>query len=447
MSKKGELVVDKLASARERINAIDKEMARLFCERMNAVKDVAEYKAENSLPVFDAKREEEIIAKNVSAIEDKALIPHYTAFLKNTISISRSYQAELYPELMSGIVCDKSGAKIITVSLGENSYDIILGCGVNARADEYLKLDRRVLIVTDDGVPGEYAKTIAKKCKDAFIYTVLAGEQSKNIENFYKILEFMAQNRFTRTDCVIAVGGGVVGDLAGFVAASYMRGIDFYNVPTTLLSQVDSSIGGKVAIDLGAYKNTVGAFYQPKRVLIDPEMLLTLDIRQVRAGLAEALKMAVTSDPELFAMFEHDEYLSDIEMVILRSLLIKRGIVERDEKESGERKILNFGHTIGHAVESLSGLLHGECVALGMLYMCSESVRERLFPIIDEMGLPTSHTYSADKIMEFILRDKKADGSTITITYADEIGNAKLIKMPIENIKDLLDPKKNGGIQ
>lgn len=439
--------MDKLGAARERINEIDKEMARLFCERMDAVKTVAEFKAENSLPVFDAKREEEVISKNTAFINDTALVPFYTDFIKNTISISRSYQKQLYPATVGGVIYDGQGAKLIHVSLGEHSYDIVLGCGVGKCADKYLNLARRVLVITDDGVPREYSQSIAEKCKNPFIYTIPQGEQSKNIDNFYKILEFMAQNRFTRTDCVVAVGGGVVGDLAGFVAASYMRGVDFYNVPTTLLSQVDSSIGGKVAIDLGAYKNTVGAFYQPKRVLIDPEYLLTLDIRQIRAGLAEALKMATTSDPELFAMFESDEYLNDIEKVILRSLLIKRGIVERDEKESGERKILNFGHTVGHAIESTSDLLHGEAVALGMLCVCSFSVRERLFKIIDEMGLPVEHELDPKVLYEYILRDKKADGDTITIVYADEIGKARLIKLPIENIQDLLDPKINGGIQ
>jgi 3-dehydroquinate synthase len=248
----------------------------------------------------------------------------------------------------------------------------------------------------------------------------------------------MAKNRFTRSDCVVAVGGGVVGDLAGFVASSYMRGVDFYNIPTTLLSQVDSSIGGKVAIDLGGYKNIVGAFYQPKCVIVDPELLLTLNIRQVRAGLAESLKMATTSDAELFAMFESGEFLNDIEEVILRSLLIKKGIVERDVHESGERKILNFGHTVGHAIESSSALLHGECVALGMLYMCTEEIKNRLIPILDEIGLPSGAQLDADELYKFILRDKKASGENITVTYVNEIGKAELRKMPIEKIKDYL---------
>lgn len=439
--------MDKLLLSREKINKIDEQMARLFAERMEAVREVAEYKAENHLPVFDASREAEIIEKNSALIENESIKAHYINFLKNNMQISRSYQAELYPELSSGVLYEKENVKKIRVNLEKDSYDIFLGCGLLSHAREYFRLDRKVLILTDSGVPCDYAKEIATQCKEAFVYTIKQGEASKNFDNFKAILEFMAQNRFTRTDCVVAVGGGVCGDLAGFVAASYMRGVDFYNVPTTLLSQVDSSIGGKVAIDLDGFKNTVGAFYQPKCVLIDPETLLTLDIRQVRSGFSEALKMATTSDAELFELFENGEYLNDIENVILCSLLIKKGIVERDVNEKGERKILNFGHTIGHAIESATGLLHGEAVALGMLFVCSEDVRARLLPIIEEMGLTTETEIDKEKLYQFILRDKKADGNKITITFVNEIGKAELRKLPIENIKDLIDPSIYGGIQ
>ena len=439
--------MDKLSAAREKINSVDSKMAKLFEERMKAVRDIAEYKAENSLPILDACREAEVIEKNASLIENDEIKAHYTAFLKNNIKISHSYQAELYPELLSGVLYESENVKRIRVQLEKDSYDIILGCGILARAHEYLNLLRRVLILTDSGVPTDYAQEIAKNCKEAHIYTVEQGEESKNLANYEKILSFMAQNRFTRGDCVVAVGGGVVGDLAGFVASSYMRGVDFYNVPTTLLSKVDSSIGGKVAVDLGGYKNIVGAFYQPKCVIIDPEVLLTLDIRQIRAGLVEALKMATTSDSSLFEMFESDEYLNDIEEVILRSLLIKKGIVERDVNEKGERRILNFGHTVGHAIESSSELIHGEAVALGMLCMCSENVKNRLFPILYEMGLPIDVQTDADALFDFILRDKKADGELITITFVNEIGKAELKKIPIENIRSYLASENFGGIQ
>ena len=439
--------MDKLSATREKINSIDSKMAKLFAERMEAVKEVAEIKAENSLPIFDATREQEIIEKNSSFIENADILAHYIEFLKNNMQISRSYQAELYPELSSGVLYEENNVKRIRVNLQKDSYDIILGCEVLQESNKYLNLNRKVLILTDSGVPEIYAQTVAQHCKQAFIYTIDQGEESKNISNFEKILMFMAENRFTRTDCVVAVGGGVVGDLAGFVASSYMRGIDFYNVPTTLLSQVDSSIGGKVAINLGGYKNIVGAFYQPKCVIIDPETLLTIDIRQIRAGLVESLKMATTSEPELFNIFESGEYLNDIENVILRSLLIKKGIVERDVNEKGERKILNFGHTIGHAIESSTNLIHGEAVALGMLYMCNEEIKEKIYSILYEMGLPLETEINADALYQFILRDKKADGNQITITFVNEIGKAELKKLPIENIRDYINPQNFGGIQ
>ena len=439
--------MDKLSAAREKINRVDSEMAKLFCERMEAVKEIAEFKAENSLPICDTRRETEIIEKNSSFITDTALKAHYTDFLKNTIGLSHSYQAELYPELLSGILYEKDNVKRIRVNLQRDSYDILIGCGLLSHACEYFNLDRRVLILTDSGVPRDYANNIASQCQESFVYIIEKGEASKSFYNYEAILNFLASNKFTRTDCVVAVGGGVCGDLAGFVAASYMRGIDFYNVPTTLLSQVDSSIGGKVAINLEKYKNTVGAFYQPKYVLIDPETLLTHDIRQIRAGLVEALKMAATSDSELFNIFESGQYLDDIEDVILRSLLIKKGIVERDVNEKGERKILNFGHTIGHAIESSTDLIHGEAVALGMLYMCSENVKNRLFTVLYEMGLPLDAEIDKAELYQFILRDKKADGNSITITFVSEIGKAELKKLPIENIREYITPKNCGGIQ
>ena len=193
---------------------------------------------------------------------------------------------------------------ILRLDLPQNGYDIILERGVLKRAGELLDLDRRVLVVTDEGVPARYAETVAAQCKNATLVTVPMGEGSKTFPVLERLCRTMLEAAFTRTDCVVAVGGGVVGDLAGFAAASFMRGIDFYNIPTTLLSQVDSSIGGKVAINLDHVKNIVGAFHQPKRVMIDPDVLQTLPARHIANGLAEALKMSLTSDAELFALFE-----------------------------------------------------------------------------------------------------------------------------------------------
>ena len=190
-------------------------------------------------------------------------------------------------------------------------YNIFLERGALTRAEEYLRLDRRVLVVTDTGVPAQYAQTVAEKCTEAYVLTVPQGEQTKNIDTWRDILTFLVEKSFTRSDCIVAVGGGVVGDLAGFAAASYMRGIDFYNIPTTVLSQVDSSIGGKTAIDFLGYKNLVGAFYQPQAVIIDPDVLKTLPQRQINNGLAESIKMAATSDKALFEFMENNDAYVD----------------------------------------------------------------------------------------------------------------------------------------
>ena len=187
---------------------------------------------------------------------------------------------------------------VLHMELGANSYDITVERGALQRAGELLKLGRKVLIVTDDGVPFRYSDKIASFCKEPYVVTLPQGERNKCMSTYMLLLEKMVENNFTRNDCVVAVGGGVMGDLAGFVAASYMRGVDFYNVPTTLLSQIDSSIGGKVAVDFAGYKNLVGAFYQPKAVLIDPDVLSTLPSRQLACGMAEAVKMFATFNAE-----------------------------------------------------------------------------------------------------------------------------------------------------
>ena len=236
----------------------------------------------------------------------------------------------------------------LRMELGENSYDIFLENGLLDRASSLLRLDRKVLIVTDDGVPDEYAKRLAAQCTVPVIVRLPQGEGTKSLEMFRLLLERMLKEGFTRTDCVAAIGGGVIGDLAGFAAASYMRGIDFYNIPTTALSQIDSSIGGKVTVNLAGVKNIVGAFYQPRRVLIDPQLLSTLPARQLSSGLAEAIKAGVVADEALLELFEQTDARNRMEEVLMRSLRFKKKIVEQDERETGLRKLLNFGHTIGH---------------------------------------------------------------------------------------------------
>lgn len=321
---------------------------------------------------------------------------------------------------------------IIRINLGQDSYDIVVERGLLARANKYLNLDRRVLIVTDTGVPTSYSKAIAEQCKEGIIYTVEEGESSKSMDAFGRLMQTMLDNGFSRKDCVVAVGGGVVGDLSGFAASAYMRGIDFYNIPTTLLSQIDSSIGGKTAINFGGVKNIVGAFYQPKKVLIDPEVLKTLPPRQIANGLAEAIKMSLTSDKELFELFENRDVEPNLDEIIIRSLNIKKSVVELDEKENGIRKILNFGHTIGHGIESSEGmseLYHGECVALGMIPMCGEKIRPRVIAVLKKCNLYRELDYDWDKITDAAFHDKKADGDKVTVTLVNEAGKFELKTM------------------
>ena len=316
-------------------------------------------------------------------------------------------------------------------------YDITVGQNILKDAGELLNLDRRVFIVTDSGVPKEYAEAIKAQSKCAVIYTVPEGEGSKSFSVLEEVLSEMLKFGMSRRDCAVAVGGGVVGDLTGFAAATYMRGIDFYNIPTTLLSQVDSSIGGKTAVNFGGVKNVIGAFYQPKAVLIDTLTLETLPKRHFAAGLAEAVKMSITSDKELFEFFEENDVdKNNVEYVIKKSLEIKKCVVEADELESGLRKILNFGHTFGHGIEAeegMSGLYHGECVALGMLPMCSKSLAQRLKKVLLKIGLPTEYKGDTDAALRYVIHDKKAHDGMVDAIFADEAGSFRIEKLSADD--------------
>lgn len=336
----------------------------------------------------------------------------------------------------------------IHMNLGRDSYDIVVERGILAKANQHLNLNRRVLIVTDTGVPAAYAEALAGQCKKGVICTVEMGEGSKSLDAFGHLLQTMLDQGFSRKDCVAAVGGGVVGDLAGFAASAYMRGIDFYNIPTTLLSQIDSSIGGKTAVNFGGVKNIVGAFYQPRKVLIDPDLLNSLPPRQIANGLAEAIKMSLTSDKELFELFENQDITSNLDQIIIRSLNIKKSVVEQDEKELGLRRILNFGHTVGHGIESsgeLSGLYHGECVALGMLPMCGTEIRPRVMEVLKKCGLYRELKYDWDKVTDAAFHDKKADGDTVTVTMVHEAGCFELKTMKCMEVMELAKACLEGG--
>lgn len=322
-----------------------------------------------------------------------------------------------------------NGMKNLPVNVSGAPYNVTVAKGGIGILSEIWTLDRKVMVVTDSGVPAQYAKTVSGQCRHGIIVTVEQGEASKSAENLIYLWGEMAKAKMTRSDAVIAVGGGVVGDLAGFAAATYMRGIDFYNVPTTVLSQVDSSVGGKTAVDFSGYKNIVGAFHQPRGVMIDAETLSTLPKRHVSNGLAEAVKMAATFDCELFSFMEENDLFENVEEIITRALQIKIKVVEEDEKEKGLRKVLNFGHTLAHALESrysFDEYYHGECVALGMLPVCAPLVRERLRRVLERAALPVEFPCEMTVLSEAVTHDKKASGESLTYIVCEEIGSFRM---------------------
>ncbi|MCR4963846.1 MAG: 3-dehydroquinate synthase [Firmicutes bacterium] len=334
---------------------------------------------------------------------------------------------------------------IIRMDLDRDGYDIVLQPGVLSQANQYLQLQRKVLLVTDDGVPAEYVRQAAACCREPQVVTLPQGEASKSMGSYQRLLAVMLENGFGRRDCVLAVGGGMVGDVSGFAAATYMRGVDFYNIPTTFLSQVDSSIGGKTAVNFQGVKNPVGAFHQPKKVLIDPDTLKTLEERQFNAGVAESVKMALTCDGELFRLLSRIENdPADWQEVIYRSLLVKKQVVESDPQENGLRRVLNFGHTVGHAIESFAQgrLLHGECVALGMRLMCGPAVLPQLEQVLAKFRLPRQVQAQATDLMPFLLHDKKMDaGGTVAGVYVEEIGSFSFVRWDEEQWRAHLEER------
>ena len=327
----------------------------------------------------------------------------------------------------------------ITVKIEEasKSYDIIIGRNLLGDTDKYFDLDRKVLIVTDDNIPNEYIDKVASKCKASIVLTLLHGEVNKNFENYQKIIKTLIDNSFTRSNAVVAIGGGMIADMSAFAASTYMRGIDFYNIPTTLLSQVDSSIGGKTAIDFMNVKNIIGTFTQPRGVLIDIDTLKTLPKREFNSGLVEAIKIAATFDKDFFNYIKTcDDINENIEKIITRSLELKKMVVENDEKEKGLRKVLNFGHTIGHAIEEEENykLLHGECVGIGMLYFSDGNVKKGIEDILNKYNLPLTCNFNKEKVIELIKHDKKSSRDTISTIHVNKIGTYEIIDMSINEI-------------
>ncbi len=340
--------------------------------------------------------------------------------------------------------------RIVPVSLGSRSYKIKVGGGLLSRLGAEcaaLKLGQRCAVITDSNVGKKFAKAALKSLAasgfEPVLVTVPAGEKSKCLATVEKCFDELAQHRLERKSFIVALGGGVVGDLAGFVAASYLRGIPFVQVPTTLLAQVDSSVGGKTGVNLKAGKNLVGAFYQPRLVLCDLDTLKTLPRREYVSGLAEAIKYGVIYDEILFAQLEHslpkllardEKTLRD---VVARCCEIKADVVGQDETESGLRAILNFGHTIGHAIENSSGygkFLHGEAISIGQVAAGKLSQKilglpsgdvARIEKLFVQAGLPVKIKLDVarrKKLFAAMLLDKKVSGGEVKFVLAQKIG-------------------------
>ena len=350
----------------------------------------------------------------------------------------------------------------IYVDLGPKAYDIEIEAGLLDKAGErvrkLLPKARQAVIITDSNVGPLYAGRLTESLQKAGLATAVivipAGEQSKNMRQLAEVLEAIAGRGLTRSDVLLTLGGGVTGDLGGFAAASYMRGIAFVQIPTSLLAQIDSSVGGKVAVDLQAGKNLAGAFYQPKAVYIDPLLLQTLPVRFLHDGLAEAIKYGCISDAALFAALERcqndAELLAASEDVIADCCSIKARIVEQDEFDTGLRMLLNFGHTLGHAVEQYygySGYTHGEGVAVGMyqltqrteqLGLTAPGTAQKLAAVLEKYGLPLEVQAPRQELLAVMGHDKKKQGQSMTLIIIDKIGSGRLQKIDWQELPKYL---------
>ena len=336
-------------------------------------------------------------------------------------------------------------------------YAILIGRGILGQLGEEIKKriqPCKAAIITDTTVEKLYAEKTELSLREAgfttcrFVYP--AGEQSKHIGTLSDILEFLAEEEMTRQDIIIALGGGVCGDMAGFAAAVYQRGIRFVQVPTTFLAAVDSSVGGKTAIDLKAGKNMAGAFYQPHLVLCDVDMLDTLPEEVFADGIAETLKYGIIGDVELFEKTATGTFRDDLEEIIETCVKMKRDIVMEDEFDTGVRQLLNLGHTLGHAIEKKSGftISHGHAVAIGMHLiakaaeekgLAEKGLAEKIRKALENNRLPVSIGYSAEEIAEGALKDKKRRGGEISFVFPEKIGHCEIVKVPVAEVTKLIE--------
>ena len=339
----------------------------------------------------------------------------------------------------------------VTVSASRR-YDVIIEKGILNRAgEESAKVIKpcAAAILTDTNVAPLYAERLEKSLVASGFstcrFTIEAGEESKSADSYLSFLNFLADNEITRTDCIFALGGGVVGDLGGFAAATYLRGIKLIQIPTTLLAMVDSSVGGKTAIDIPAGKNLVGAFYQPSLVLCDYETLDTLPDNIFADGCAEVIKYGIINDRPLFEKLK-SPIKDQIEDIIESCVKNKRDVVNADERDTGVRQLLNLGHTAAHSIETLSGfeISHGSAVAMGMalvakaaqgLGLCPQSDVDEIVKLLKDFNLPTECPFGADKLAEIALSDKKRKGDKIDLIVPFGIGNSQIYPINVSSLE------------
>lgn len=341
-----------------------------------------------------------------------------------------------------------------------NKSKILIGRGLFKDFSHYvlnIAEPCKVLILSDETVAKLYAdelkRNLEKSGFEVSEFIIKPGEKSKTLSTAAKIYEKMALNLISRGDFLISLGGGVVSDIAGFVAATYSRGIKFINVPTSLLAQIDASIGGKNGINLSCGKNLVGTFYHPKFVLVDSNLLFTLPKNQLKCGIAEAIKCGCIKDEKLFEIFENENFEKNVDEIIKRSIAVKKHLVEKDERDLAERKLLNFGHTLGHAYEKLGDfetLSHGEAIAIGMneiteisenLGLTNPHTAERLSEVLKKHSLPVSSCFAKEKVLKTVLLDKKISNSFIDLVLLKSIGSSFIHKVPCSEIANFLNLK------
>ncbi len=336
-------------------------------------------------------------------------------------------------------------------------YNILIDRGILDKCGEYiasLGLNGKAAVITDDNVNLHYGERVVKSLQNAGIstkkYVFTHGENSKNHTTLLNIYEFLAENGYTRSDFIVALGGGVVGDTAGFAAATYMRGIDFIQIPTTVIAQSDSSVGGKTAVDIPAGKNLVGAFHQPSLVICDTDTLNTLTPEFFSDGMAEVIKHGMIKSRELFDILSTRDIKENMTDIIRRNAAIKGHVIEVDEREKGERMLLNFGHTLGHALEkyyNFQGVTHGCAVSVGMSTfthiaerrgMCKPGIAEQLDSLLIKCGLPITDSAPLLELYEFSLGDKKHLANGMNIVICTDIGQSEVINMTVDEYRDFL---------